>query len=50
MKENLKYTEYITRGITQTQTENNLISISHNIKRIQNQKINKNKTNNQPNT
>jgi hypothetical protein len=50
MKENLKYTEYITRGITQTQTENNLISTSHNIKRIQNQKINKNKTNNQPNT
>jgi len=50
MKENLKYTEYITRGITQTQTENNLISISHNIKRIKNQKINKNKTNNQPNT
>jgi transposase len=50
IKENLKYTEYITRGIKQTQTENNLISISHNIKRIKNQKINKNKTNNQPNT
>jgi transposase len=34
IKENLKYTEYLTRGIPQTQTENNLISISHNIKRI----------------
>ena len=50
IKENLKYTEYITRGIKQTQTENNLISISHNIKRIHNQKLNKNKPNNQPNT
>jgi transposase len=34
IKENLKYTEYLTRGIQQTQTENNLICISHNIKRI----------------
>ena len=50
IKENLKYTEYLTRGIKQIQTENNLISISHNIKRIHNQKLNKNQPNNQPNT
>jgi transposase len=34
IKQNLKHTEYLTRGIQQTQTENNLICISHNIKRI----------------
>src|SRR5664280_2333943 len=50
IKENLKYTEYLTRGIKQTQVENNLISISHNIKRIFNQKQNKNISNNQLNT
>ncbi len=38
IKENLKYTEFLTRGIKQTQTENNLICISHNIKRIHNKK------------
>ena len=37
IKQNLKHTEYNTRGIKQTQTENNLICISHNIKRIYNQ-------------
>ncbi len=36
IKQNLKHTEYLTRGIQQTQTENNLICISHNIKRIHN--------------
>ena len=50
IKENLKYTEFLTRGIKQILTENNLISISHNIKRIHNQKQNKNNSNNQPNT
>ena len=52
IKQNLKHTEYLTRGIQQTQTENNLICISHNIKRIQNkqtkqiiQKINTNSIN-----
>ena len=50
IKENLKYTEFLTRGIEQTQTENNLICISHNIKRINNQQQNKNNSNNQPNT
>lgn len=45
IKQNLKYTEFITRGISQTITEKNLLNISHNIRRIyniQNQnKINK---------
>ncbi len=50
IKENLKYTEYLTHGIEQTQTENNLISISHNIKRIHNKTQNKTNPNNQPNT
>ena len=36
IKQNLKYTEYLTRGIPKTQTENNLICTSHNIKRIYN--------------
>ena len=35
IKQNLKYTEYLSRGIQQNQTETNLICISHNIKRIQ---------------
>ena len=34
---NLKHTEYLTHRIKQTQTENNLICISHNKKRIHNQ-------------
>ena len=50
IKENLKYTEYLTRGVKQTQTENNLISISHNIKRINKLKQNKFNSNSQPNT
>ena len=41
IKQNLKYTEYLTRGKKQTQTENNLICISHNIKRIHNSNQNK---------
>lgn len=50
IKQNLKYTEFLTRGISQTITEKNLLNISHNIKRIQN--TNKNKINryNQQNT
>ena len=50
IKENLKYTEYLTRGIKQTQVENNLISISHNIKRIHKLKQNKSGPNYQSNT
>jgi hypothetical protein len=50
IKENLKYTEYLTRGIKQTQVENNLISISHNIKRIRKLKQNKSGPNYQSNT
>jgi hypothetical protein len=38
IKQNLRFIEYYTRGIKQTITENNLICISHNIKRIFNQK------------
>jgi hypothetical protein len=34
LKQNLKFTEYYTRGLKQIQTENNLIYISHNLKRI----------------
>jgi len=49
IKENLKYTEYLTRGIKQTQVENNLISISHNIKRIFNTITKKIQTNNPKN-
>ena len=37
IKQNLKFTEYYTRGIEQTLTENNLIYIAHNIKRIFNE-------------
>ena len=50
IKQNLKFTEYYTRGIEQIRTENNLLCISHNIKRIHNQKQNKNNSNNQQNT
>lgn len=50
MKENLKFTEFYTRGIKQTKTEKNLLSISHNIKRIYNQTPNKTKINNHSNT
>ncbi|MEW6011159.1 MAG: transposase [Euryarchaeota archaeon] len=50
IKENLKFTEFYTRGIKQTQTEKNLLSISHNIKRIHNQIQNKRKINNNLNT
>ena len=49
IKQNLKHTEYLTRGIKQTQTENNLICISHNIKRIHNQQKQQIKTKNQTN-
>ncbi len=34
IKQNLKYTEFITRGLSQTTTEKNLINAAHNIKRI----------------
>ncbi len=34
IKQNLKFTEYYTRGLEQIRTENNLICIAHNIKRI----------------
>ena len=37
IKQNLKFTEYYTRGLKQIQTENNLIYISHNLKRIFNE-------------
>ena len=45
IKQNLKYTEYLTRGIQQTQTENNLICISHNIKRIHKHQTQQNQQN-----
>ena len=44
IKENLRYTEFLTRGMKGIKTEKNLINISHNIKRIHNHnkyKINK---------
>ncbi len=50
IKENLKFTEFYTRGIQQIKTEKNLLSISHNIKRIHNQIQNKRKINNNLNT
>ena len=34
IKQNLKFTEYYTRGLEQIRTENNLICLAHNIKRI----------------
>jgi hypothetical protein len=37
LKQNLKFTEYYTRGIERTPTENNLVYIAHNIKRIFNE-------------
>jgi hypothetical protein len=37
LKQNLKFIEYYTRGIEQILTENNLIYIAHNIKRIFNE-------------
>lgn len=50
IKENLKYTEYYTRGNQNTQTESNLLGISQNIKRIHKLKINKFHSNEQQNT
>jgi len=50
IKENLKYTEFITRGISGVKTEKNLINISHNIKRIHNTNKNKTKIQIQQNT
>jgi len=43
IKQNLKFTEYYTRGLEQIQTENNLIYISHNLKRIFNEITKKSK-------
>jgi len=36
IKENLKFDEFYTHGLAQTETEKNLLVSSHNIKRIQN--------------
>ncbi|OPX60700.1 MAG: hypothetical protein A4E25_00285 [Methanobacterium sp. PtaB.Bin024] len=36
IKQNMKYTEFLTRGLKQTITEKNLLNISHIIKRIYN--------------
>lgn len=36
IKQNMKYTEFLTRGLKQTITEKNLLNISQNIKRIYN--------------
>jgi transposase len=36
IKENLKFNEFYTCGLVQTETEKNLLVFSHNIKRIQN--------------
>jgi transposase len=50
IKQNLKFTEYYTRGQKQTTTESNLICIAHNIKRLYNELNNKiqPKTNTKP--
>ncbi|MDP3012892.1 MAG: transposase, partial [Candidatus Subteraquimicrobiales bacterium] len=50
IKENLKYTEFLTRDINQTTTKNNLISISHNLKRIYKENQTKITIQNQQNT
>ena len=50
IKENLKYTEFLSRGINQSKTEKNLINISHNIKRIYNKTKQQTKIHKQPNT
>jgi len=50
IKKNMKYTQFITRGIHQTQTEKYQINISHNIKRIHNSKQIKINYQNQQNT
>ena len=46
IKQNLKHTEYNTREIKQKKTENNLICISHNIKRIKTHQTQKQKLQN----
>jgi hypothetical protein len=50
IKQNLKYIEFITRGIIQTNTEINLINTVHNIKRIHNEIHNQININNISNT
>lgn len=50
IKQNLKYIEFITRGIVQTNTEKNLINTVHNIKRIHNEIHKQINTNNISNT
>jgi len=50
IKQNLKYIEFITRGIVQINTEKNLINTVHNIKRIHNEIHKQINTNNISNT
>lgn len=50
VKQNLKFTEYYSRGLKQIKTENNLIYISHNIKRIFNEITKKTKETTPKNT
>jgi transposase len=50
IKQNLKFTEFFTRGLPQTETEKNLITTSHNIKRMYNEIQKKMKTKYQQNT
>lgn len=50
IKENLRYTEFLTHGMNGIETEKNLINISHNIKRIYNHNKYKINRQNQLNT
>jgi len=50
IKQNLKFNEFYTRGLAQTETEKNLLVISHNIKRIQNHFLKKRKEKYEKNT
>lgn len=50
IKENLKYTEFLSRGIMQTGTEKHLLNASHNLKRIHTEITNLTKIKNETNT
>jgi transposase len=50
IKQNLKFNEFYTRGLAQTETEKNILITSHNIKRIQNYYLKKTKEKYEKNT
>jgi transposase len=50
IKQNIKHTEFVTRGLIQTNTEKNLMNTAHNIKRIYNETQSQIKINNILNT